>query len=383
MINNITRVEYQGKEITLIGTSHVSKESASLVKETMEEIHPDSICIELDEDRYQTMKNPEKWKNTNVIEVIKSKKVGLLLANLILSSYQRNIAKNLGTVPGQEMQQGIVSAEEQQCNLVLADRNIQTTFLRIWRKLSLWKKCQLFAELLCGEEEESITEDEVKTLMEKDNIEAALGSVSESFPQITEILITERNQYLAEKIKNAPGDKVVAVLGAAHVTGVKEEIFQEHDLDQISEIPKALGISRVIKWGIPIIIVLLMLYAFGTSYQTGMQQLSSWIVWNSVLAGLFTALILGHPLSILTAAITAPITSLNPLIACGWFAGFVEATIKKPKVEDIDNVPHDIFHLKGFIHNRFLKSLAIVIFANLGSSIGTFIAGTSIIKNLL
>ena len=149
-----------------------------------------------------------------------------------------------------------------------------------------------------------------------------------------------------------------------------------------SQVPKSSGISRTIAWGIPIGILLVVGYGFFTNFQLGLQQLTSWFLWNSVLAALFTAVVFGHPLSILTAFVAAPITSLNPFLACGWFAGLVEATIRKPTVEDVNHVPDDIFHIGQLFKNRFLRALAIVIFANIGSSIGTLIAGTDIIRSL-
>ena len=135
-------------------------------------------------------------------------------------------------------------------------------------------------------------------------------------------------------------------------------------------------------WIIPVAIFLLIAYGFISNFQTGLQQLKSWVLWNSVLAGFFTAAMLGHPFSILTAFVSAPITSLNPFLACGWFVGLTEATIRKPTVDDINRVPDDIFHIKRFFKNRFLKAMVIVIFANIGSSLGTLIAGANIIKNL-
>jgi len=382
MANNIEILEYEGKEITLIGTAHVSQDSVELVKQTIEEVCPDTVCIELDAERYKNLQNPKAWENTNVAEIIKHKKTGLLLANLFLSSYQKRIAQKLNTTPGQEMLQGIESARLQHCDLVLADRNIQTTFLRIWRKLSLWEKCRLLLGLLSSDNDGPDEEVDLNELMEKDNIEAAVSSIGESFPKISEILIHERDQHLAYKIKTAPGKKIVAIIGAAHVAGVCQEIYHQQNLDTITAIPKSSGISKIVAWMIPIAILLLIGYGFITNFQTGLHQIASWVLWNGILAAFFTAAVLGHPLSILTAFVSAPITSLNPFLACGWFAGLMEATIRKPTVADVNSVPDDIFHISRFLKNRFLRALAIVIFANIGSSIGTFIAGTNIIKSL-
>lgn len=383
MEDNVVRLAYQDKEIILIGTAHVSQESAELVKRVIDEEKPDSICVELDEDRYQNLQNPKSWEHTDVIQVIKTKKIGFLLANVVLGSFQKKIARQLGTVVGQEMLQGIKSAKETGAELVLADRNIQITFLRIWRKLGLWEKTKLFFSLLFsfGEEIELSSED-VKDLLKDETLESVVFEMRKKFPVIGEVLISERDQYLANKIKEAPGKKVVAILGGAHVPGVKEEIFKRQDIDRITEVPRGSPVFKIIGWAIPAIIIGLFIYGFAINIQTGLQQLSVWVLWNSGLAALFTAFVLGHPLSILTALVTAPFTSMNPFLACGWLAGLVEATIRKPTVQDINNIPQDIFSFKRFFRNRFLKALAVVIMANIGSSIGTFVAGTNIIKNL-
>ena len=384
MDENVTRVEYKGKEILLIATAHVSSKSVELVKQVIEEERPDSVCIELDEDRYNSIKNPKKWEETDITKVIKDKKAGYLLANMALSAYQKKIAKQLSAQVGGEMLQGMKSAEEIGAELILADRKIQTTFMRIWRKLNLWEKSKLLVSVLFSfdEEDTDITDQDLEELLKADMLESVLADMRKEFPKIGDILISERDQHLANKIREAPGKKIVAVLGGAHVPGVKDEIHREQDMERITTLPPKSPVTRIISWGIPIIILCLIIYAFALNIQTGLQQLSSWVLWNSILAGIFAVFAGAHPLSILTAAAMAPITSLNPLLACGWFAGLVQATIKKPTVQDVLNVNEDIFHLKGFYKNRFLKALLVVILANLGSSIGTIVAGTDMIRNL-
>ncbi len=382
--DNIIVLKYQGKEIILVGTAHVLKESAELVKKVVSEENPDSVCVELDEARYQSIQNPKAWENTDIVQVIKTKKVGYLLANLVLSSYQKKIAQKLNTTVGQEILQAMESAKEIKAELILADRSIQTTFLRIWRKLGFWEKGKLLLGVLYSDEDDKqISDDVVKKIMEEDMLEAAMSDMRKQFPKIGEILISERDQHLASKIKNAPGKKIVAILGAAHLKGVEEEIFKSQDMESITKIPPKSPISNIVGWAIPVCIIGLVSYGFITNIQTGLNQLSAWILWNGILASLFTAISLGHPLSIIAAFFAAPITSLNPFLACGWFAGLTEATIRKPTVQDVINIPTDIFSIKGFYKNRFLRTMLIVIMANIGSSIGTMIAGIDIIKNLL
>ena len=192
---HITRVQYQDKEIILIATAHVSKQSVELVKTVIDREQPDSICVELDEDRYQNIKNPKAWADTDLVQVIKEKKVGFMLANLVLGSYQKKLAKQLDTNVGQEMIQGIKSAEETGANLVLADRSIQTTFMRIWRKMTLKEKFELLLNLffaLDDEEESEITDEEIANLLQKDMLEGAMANMKEEFPKIGDILLCER-----------------------------------------------------------------------------------------------------------------------------------------------------------------------------------------------
>lgn len=382
--NHITRLYYQGKEIILLATAHVSQQSVELVRQVIEEEKPDSVCIELDESRYKNLQDPKAWENTDIVKVIKSNRVGFLLVNLALSSYQKKMAKKLGTAVGGEMIQGIQSAKEVGAELVLADRDLQTTFLRIWRKLSLWEKAKLLSGLLFSfdEDEGEISEKELHELLQSDILETAIRGMHKEFPGIGEVLLNERDQYLAAKIKTAPGSKVVAVLGGAHVPGVIKEIEIERDIERISTVPPKSKISKVVGWIIPAAILLLIIYAFAVSFQTGLQQLSAWVLWTGFLAAGFTALALAHPLSILTSFVAAPFTTINPVLACGWFTGLVEAWVKKPTVKDVNNIPTDIFSLKGFFRNRFLKILMIVVMANIGASIGTFVAGLGLIRNL-
>jgi pheromone shutdown-related protein TraB len=380
---NVTRIEYMDKEILLIATAHVSKESAELVKKVIEEERPDSVCIELDEDRYQSLTKPKVWEDTDLIKVIKQKKVGFMVANLFLGSYQKKMAVKLGNPVGGEMIQGMESAKETGATLVLADRNIQTTFMRIWRKLKFWDKIKLVGSLLfTSEDETDITSDDLQKLLEEDMIEAAMAGLKKEFPKIGEILISERDQYLAAKIKEAPGKKVVAVLGGGHVPGIKQEIFKEQNLEEISIVPPASRMSKVVGWIIPLLITGILVYSFVVNFETGLQQLSAWVLWTGLLAAAGTALTLAHPLSILTSFVAAPLTTLHPLLACGWFTGLAEAALKKPTVKDVQNVQTDIFTIKGFYKNRLLKTVLVMFMANLGASIGTFIAGTSLIRNL-
>ncbi|RSL32332.1 TraB/GumN family protein [Salibacterium salarium] len=377
---NITRLNVNGKELILIGTAHVSRHSAEQVKEVIEAEQPDSVCVELDEQRYESIKNRNQWKDMDIFKVIKEKKATLLLMNLAISSFQKRTAKQFGINSGQEMIQGIESAEELDADLVLADRNIQITFARIWHNVGFWGKAKLLMQVIFSIfNKESITEEEMEKMKSQDMLQSMLDELTENFPKLKVPLIDERDQYLSQKIKDAPGEKVVAVLGAAHVPGIKKEITKEQDLSQLTEKPVSIA-PKIIAWAIPILILAIIGYTFYSNPSAGLQQSISWLLWNGSFSALGTAVALGHPLAIFTAFIAAPLTSLNPLIAAGWFAGIVQAYIRRPNVEDFESLSEDVHSVKGFWGNKVTRILLIVVLANLGSTLGTIIGGADVIR---
>ncbi|MGX1264394.1 pheromone shutdown-related protein TraB [Rossellomorea marisflavi] len=378
---NITRIHIEDKEFILIGTAHVSRLSAEQVKEVIERERPDTVCIELDEPRYQSIIEGDKWKQTDIFQVIKERKATLLLMNLAIGSFQKRMAKQFGIKPGQEMIQGIESAKETGAELVLADRNIQVTFSRIWNNLGFTGKAKLLTQIIFSIfSNESITEEELERIKSKDMLDSMLNEFTQVFPQLKTPLIDERDQYLAQKIRTAPGEKVVAVLGAAHVPGITKEIHKEHDLKRLSERPPKSKAPKIIGWMIPLAIIALIVYTFINNPSAGFDQSISWILWNGGFSALGVLIGMGHPLAILTAFIAAPITSLHPLLAAGWFAGFVQAYFKRPSVKDFDTLSEDVLSVKGFWNNKVTRILLIVVLANLGSTLGTIIGGADVVR---
>ncbi|MFC3212146.1 MULTISPECIES: TraB/GumN family protein [Planomicrobium] len=378
---NITRLQYGDKELILIGTAHVSKRSAEQVKEVVDAEQPDSICIELDAQRYQSVTDNSKWKETDIFKVIKEKKSSLLLMNLAISSFQNRLADQFGIKPGQEMIQGIESAKETGAELVLADRNIQVTFSRIWGNIGLWGKVQLLSSVFFSIfSKETISEEDLEKMKSQDTLSAVMDDFTKAFPRLKTPLIDERDQYLAQKIKEAPGKKIVAVLGAAHVPGITKEIHNEHDLEKLSEVPPKSKWPKIIGWAIPLLIIGIIAYTFVANPAAGLDQTISWILWNGTLAAIGATIAFGHPLAILTAFVAAPISSLNPLVAAGWFSGLTQASIRKPNVGDFETLSKDVFTLKGFWDNKVTRVLLVVVLTNLGSSLGTFIGGADVIR---
>ncbi len=381
MEKELTQVQINGKQITIIGTAHVSRHSAEEVKEIIETLQPDCVCIELDDQRFQNLKNPKKFSDMDIIQVIKDKKVGSLLVNIILSSFQKRAADKLNASAGMEMMTGIQCAEELGCELKMIDRNIQTTFTRIWRSHSFIQKCKLLTNLIMSIfDDEEISEEDIENLKQSDMLDAALKEVSKEFPVVARVLVHERDEVLAQNMKTAPGTNVVAVVGAAHVPGILKAIHKDIDVDELCSIPEKTLISKISGWIIPAVIVGLIGYTLMQSTQMGLQQIKSWFLWNGLLSAFGTLLCASHPLTVLTALVAAPFTSLNPLLAAGWFAGLTEAVLRKPKVSDFSNLSEDVATFKGFYKNRVTHILMVVIMANVFSSLATIISGLDIVK---
>ncbi len=383
MATHITKIELENKEIWLIGTAHVSSASAEEVRQLLQEIKPDAVAIELDDGRYKTMTEGTDWQKTDIVQVIKSKRVGFLLANIILSSYQQRLAKQLNVQVGSEMSTAITEATAINAAIVCIDRNIQTTFTRIWRSMRGWDKFKMMLTLVSSIfEDEKISEAEIEELKQGDMIQAALHEVGSQFPRIAEVLINERDQVMAYKLKNTDASRIVAVVGAAHVPGITKHIQTITSVDHLLEVPQKSKTSVVISWLFPIVLVLLLLLSMMKVPSLAMNTVYKFILINGSFAALGTAIALGHPLSIITAFVMAPVGALSPVLATGWFAGLMEAYIHKPKVEDFMALQADAGTLKGFWRNRVIRILLVVVLANLFSTIGTLIFSADLIQNL-
>ena len=250
--------------------------------------------------------------------------------------------------------------------------------------MGLWGKLKfLFQAFLSLGQIEEISEEDIEKMKQEDVLESLLADVAKSLPIIKEILIDERDQYLAHKIRTAAGNKIVAVVGAGHVPGIIKYWNAEIDLKTLEKIPPKGKIGSILKWIIPLAILVLIASGFyrgGT--HVGTDMITWWILANGILAGLGAVIALAHPLTILSSVLAAPLTSLNPMIAAGWVSGLVEAFSRKPKVKDFENLPEDILSIKGFWKNNVTRILLVVVFTNLGSSIGTFVAIPLMIKVL-
>ncbi len=379
-----TTLTLDHKTITLIGTAHVSKASADEVKATLESGHFDTIAIELDDDRYTAMMENKRWETTDIVRIIKEKKTGLLMAQLILASYQKRLALQGDIQVGQEMITAIEVAHTQNIRLAKIDRSVTLTFQRIWRSLNFWDKMGMLNQLLTAAfEKESFSEDDIEALKQQDLLEASMAEVTKRFPKIALTLVDERDRIMAYKLRHAKGTQIVAVVGAAHVNGITRYL-NDPDL-QIADLltlPKPGWGSKAIGWLIPLSIGALILATIVMSPQTAWTTIGRFILINGSLAALGTLIALGHPLSILTAFVAAPIGILSPVLATGWFAGLTEAWVHKPAVKDFMALQDDAMHLKGWWRNRVLRILLVVMLANVFASIGSIITASDLLTNL-
>lgn len=384
-------LELNGRKITLVGTAHVSKESIEEVTDTIRQLMPDSVAIELDEKRADSIQNSEKYSQLDIIKVLKRHEGFLLLANLILASFQRRMGLNVGVKPGDEMLAAIKTAEELNIPSVMVDRPIQITLKRAWAKNSFWGKCKLFALLVSSAfSKEEIDASEIENLKNSSEMDSMMDELAKEMPVIKEVLIDERDSYLAAKIWAAEGNNVVAVLGAGHLPGVEKHLKQLAekqeviDVDEISKIPPKSIAGKLVAWIIPAIIIALIVagFIYGGA-KAGTQILTTWFLWNGIPAALLSIAALAHPITIIVAFVAAPFTSLCPFIGIGFCTAIVQAIVCKPKVSDMETLQDDVSSVKSFYKNRILRILLVFILSSVGSSLGTFIGGSNIIAKLI
>lgn len=374
--SSATQVELEGKTITLVGTAHVSAQSVQDVRAAVAAVRPDTIAIELCEPRYQGMVRKAAWQHTNFFQVIRQGKATFLLAQLALQSFYRRLGKQLEVEPGAEMLAGAACAEETGARLELIDRRIDITLKRVWRHLGFWQRIKLFGvmfQALFGAGE--IKGEDIEALKKQDQLEALMGEMGQAFPEIKKRLIDERDVYLAQKLRAAPGERIVAVVGAGHVPGMLLAIREPRALADLESLPRPATWSKVWPWLVPAVVVALIAWGFFRGgAEHGVDSIAIWVGVNGVLAALGAALAGAHPLTVLSAFVAAPITSLNPTIAAGWVAGLVQAWIRPPSVGDFEALPQATEHWRAFFRNPVMRILLVVALTNLGSSLGTFVA---------
>ncbi|MEE2600228.1 MAG: TraB/GumN family protein [SAR324 cluster bacterium] len=378
--DNVNEIVFDEKKILLVGTAHISQSSVDEVNKVIEQEQPDTVCIELCASRHQAMVDKDQWKNTDIFKVVREGKSFLLLSNLIMTAFQKRLGSQLGVKPGAEMLAAIQASERINAELQLVDRDVKITLQRTWRGMPFWGRMKVFSQLLASLFiREEISKEEIEKLKESDALSEAMQMLADQSPDMKRILIDERDQFMAEKIRQAPGKRIVAVVGAGHVKGLSLELEREHNLAELETVPSPGKLGIWLKWGIPALIIGLIAYGFyAVDTDVSIEMIQRWFLINGTLSAIGTAIAFGHPITIATAFVAAPFTSLNPAVAAGWVAGLVEAVLRKPQVRDFEDLAEDITHLRGFWKNNITRILLVVMFANLGSAIGTFAGGFAI-----
>jgi pheromone shutdown-related protein TraB len=381
---HVTRIEYQGREIFIIGTAHISKRSVEEVERVIRELRPDTVCVELDQTRYEALVDENRWRKLDVFAVIRQKKVLFLVTSVALAAYQKKMGEKLGVKPGAELLAAVRSAEAVGARVVLADREIQATLKRTWRNLSLWNKLRLSGGLVAVPfSMEELSEDQIEELKDRDTISEVLEELARLMPDIKTPLIDERDRYLMSMIQEAPGPRIVAVVGAGHVNGMLERLGESVDREALSMIPGPSLAWRIAKWVIPAIV--LGAFYYGYTQHSGedfRKMLYAWVLPNSIVAALLSMVAGAKPLTVLVALVASPITSLNPTIGAGMVAGLCEAWLRRPTVHDCEHVSDDIMTLRGVYRNRFTRVLLVAVMSNIGSALGAWI-GASWVVSLL
>lgn len=382
MSDDVIQVNLEGKTIFLVGTAHISKKSVDIVREVIEKENPDAIAVELCEQRKTALLNEKRWDETEITDVIKSGRTQLFLSQLFLANFQRKLGDKVGVKPGVEMLEAVKIGHERGIKVELVDRDVKTTLTRAQQQIGFVEKLRLLYSILGGLlKGEDITEEAIEELKDKDVISELLDELSKNVPSLKNTLVDERDKYIAYKILQSDAKKIVAVIGAGHVQGVTkilENTQEKTDLKKqiklLETVEKKKGRMKYVAYAIPVLFFFIVLWSF-LRHDIGftLSLLTSWFLINGTLSAIGAALALAHPLSIATAFVVAPITSLNPTIAAGWFAGFVELKMRKPRVKDFNGM-FKLNRIRDYWGNRITRILLVIVFANLGSSAGTVIA---------
>lgn len=381
--------------LLLVGTAHVSPESVTEVEAAIANFHPDLVAVELDPLRLEALEDQQRWQSTPIHKLLKGDKLWLFLTQVLLASYQRRLGEVYGAEPGTEMLAGVRAARAQNVPVLLADRDVGITMKRAFRSMRFREKMRLswefFKALLGGEQEEERKTTE--ELTQEDTVTAMMTELGQFAPSVKTVVLDERDAYLATKLQQPLGEgkRVVAVLGAGHLPGVRQRIqsgVPPADLKALETVPaKKVGIGKVLfNWVLPLLIlgVFAWLAIDGIlhgNWEKFQNAALTWIVITGTLAAFGTLLARGHPLSILTAFVAAPITTLHPALAAGWFAGIVEAWVRTPTVRDFQTLSK-ITSMRDFFRNRVIRVVMVAALANLGAMAGFFLAGSLILRGV-
>ena len=378
--------------VTLLGTAHVSRVSAEQVCNLLESGNYDAVAVELCPSRYNALINPDTLARMDLFRVIRDGKASMVMANLALGAYQQRLADQFGIEPGAEQRAAVNYARENHRPVLLIDREIGVTLKRVIHNIPWWQRIGIFAGLIASIlSREEVSEEEIEALKEGDMLETTFAEFAEDRQDLYLPLIDERDRYMAARIRQElaqDGHKnVLVVIGAGHLKGIRQYLEanpgnSEEVISELDHLPKPRRWPKLIPWFIVTLILIGFAIGFARSPALGWQLVLDWVLINGVLSGLGALLAAAHPLTVVTAFLAAPITSLNPTIGAGMVTAAVEIYLRKPRVGDFSTLRHDTTRLKGWWQNRVSRTLLVFLFSTLGSAIGTYLAGFRIFERL-
>lgn len=389
----IPTVVVANTRFTLLGTAHVSRASAEEVRSRVQSGGHDAVAIELCASRYRAVADPDTVAQLDLFQVIRQRRAGMVAASLALSAYQQRLAEQLNIEPGAEMKAAIEAARSRALPLLLIDREIGVTLRRIYRRLGFWQRLNLIAGLAASMfSRERVTEEEIERLKEGDLLESTFAEFARRSPALYETLIRERDRYMAARLIQEAQQRaltdVLVVVGAGHVAGLRARLAAPAtdpaaEQAALEQTPPPGRAGRILPW----LVVALILAGFGVAFARsgalGWQLVLEWVLINGTLSAFGTALAGGHPLSVLSAFVAAPLTSLNPTIGAGMVVAAVEVALRRPLVSDFQHLRRDVARVRGWWRNRVARTLLVFVLATLGSAIGTYVAGFRIIERLI
>jgi len=378
--------------VTLLGTAHVSRVSAEQVCNLLESGNYDAVAVELCPSRYNALINPDTLARMDLFRVIRDGKASMVMANLALGAYQQRLADQFGIEPGAEQRAAVNYARENHRPVLLIDREIGVTLKRVIHNIPWWQRIGIFAGLIASIlSREEVSEEEIEALKEGDMLETTFAEFAEDRQDLYLPLIDERDRYMAARIRQElaqDGHKnVLVVIGAGHLKGIRQYLEanpgnSEEVISELDHLPKPRRWPKLIPWFIVTLILIGFAIGFARSPALGWQLVLDWVLINGVLSGLGALLAAAHPLTVVTAFLAAPITSLNPTIGAGMVTAAVEIYLRKPRVGDFSTLRHDTTRLRGWWQNRVSRTLLVFLFSTLGSAIGTYLAGFRIFERL-
>jgi pheromone shutdown-related protein TraB len=385
-------ISRDGVDYVLLGTAHVSRASVTAVTEMAGTGDFDAIAVELCPARHQALTKQQQWKEMDLYRIIREKKAGLVMANLALGAYQRRIAEQFGIEPGAELKAAADAATEHDIPLQLIDRDLATTLKRSYRAVPWYKRIMLSTGLLMSTvSSEEIDEEQIEKLKEGDILESTFTEFAEQSPELYEALIAERDRFMAARLrqenKSNAGKRILVVIGAGHLEGLAKYLATDQqdpqpEIESLSQLPPPNRWLKFVPWVIAALVFTGFYVGFSRSPELGWQLVTLWVLINGGLAALGALIARAHPLTILSAMVAAPLTSLNPAVAAGMVTGLVESWVRKPKVSDLERLRDDATTLKGWFKNPATRILLVFFFSNLGSAIGTWVAGFQIFEAL-